>query len=147
LRELGRAPVARRHSARHNGKAETNRVGEVLKKGRLTMITALVLIALSGAPPSIEMKTICKDARVSALPEDAQVAYDSCVHDEQAALDKLKAGWTHYSASARSACTGEDSIAPSYVELWTCLEMQPGGSLSLKDGDAGAAPMAKPTKP
>ena len=111
------------------------------------MIAALMLLALSSAPPSIDMKTICKDAQVSALPEDAQVAYDSCVHDEQGALDKLKGRWSHYSRSVRSACLGDDSIAPSYVELWTCLEMQPGGSLSLAAGDADAAPMATPTKP
>ena len=81
------------------------------------MIAALMLIALAGAPPSIDMKTICKDARVSALPEDAhRSSGDSCVHDEQAALDKLKARWTQYSASARLACPGDDSIAPSYVE-------------------------------
>jgi hypothetical protein len=92
------------------------------------------------------MQTICRDARASALPEDAQVAYDSCVRDEQAARDKLNDRWTHYTASAHSACdggsTGNGMIAPSYVELWTCLEMQPGGSLSLQSGDRDAAPAA-----
>jgi len=111
------------------------------------MIAALMLIALSGAPPAIPMQAICKDARASALPEDAQVAYDSCVHDEQDALDKLKGRWVHYSASARFACLGDDSIAPSYVELWTCLEMQPGGSLSLQSGDRDAAPANEGWKP
>lgn len=113
------------------------------------MIAALMLIALSGAPPSIDMQAICKDAGTSGLPEDAKLAVDSCVHDEKDALDRLKGRWVHYSASARSACQGGDTLAPSYVELWTCLEMQPGGSLSLQSGasDAAAPDGWKPLAP
>jgi hypothetical protein len=105
------------------------------------MIAALVLIALAGAPPTVDAEKICKDAQASALPEDAKVAFDSCLRDEQAARDKLAGRWPHYSAVARSACLGDGGGVPaSYVELWTCLEMQPGGSLSLQNGDNEAAP-------
>lgn len=107
------------------------------------MIAALILVALAGAPPTVDMDTICKDAQVTALPEDAKVAFDSCVRDEKEARDKLNARWPQYSASVRSACIGPDVIAPSYVELWTCLEMQPGGSLGLSKGAAAGTP-AKP---
>jgi hypothetical protein len=108
------------------------------------MFAALVLIALSGVPPAVDMKIVCKDAQASALPEDAQVAYDSCVRDEQEARDKLGKRWTDYSASARSACLGDGGGVPaSYVEMWTCLEMQQGGSLSLDNGATGKTP-AKP---
>jgi len=116
-----------------------------------TMIAALVLIALSGAPPAVDAARVCKDAQAAALPEDAKVAFDSCVRDEQAAREKLAARWTHYSAVARSACLGDGGGVPaSNVELWTCLEMQPGGSLSLQSSDAPASspssapPHAKP---
>ena len=65
------------------------------------------------------------------------------MRDEQAARDKLTARWSHYSATARSACLGDGGgVAPSYVELWTCLEMQPGGSLSLQSGGDADAPAA-----
>jgi hypothetical protein len=105
------------------------------------MIAVLVLIALAGAPPTVDTARICKDAQASALPEDAKVAFDSCLRDEQAARDKLVGRWPHYSAVARSACLGDGGGVPaSYVELWTCLEMQPGGSLSLQSGDNEAAP-------
>src|ERR1019366_4664264 len=104
-----------------------------------TMITALMLIALAGAPPAVDAVTACRAAQASALPEDAKVAFDACVRDEQAAHDKLAARWPHYSASARSACVGDGGgVALSNVELWTCLEMQPGGSLSLQPGDSAA---------
>jgi hypothetical protein len=105
------------------------------------MILALMLVALSGAPPAVDAAKVCRDAQASALPEDAKVAFDSCVRDEQAARDKLVGRWSHYSAVARSACLGDGGgVGLSNVELWTCLEMQPGGSLSLQSGDNAAVP-------
>jgi hypothetical protein len=105
------------------------------------MIAVLVLIALAGAPPAVDAAKVCRDAQASALPEDAQVAFDSCVRDEQAAREKLAGRWSHYSATARSACLGDGGgVALSNVELWTCLEMQPGGSLSLQSGDRDVTP-------
>jgi hypothetical protein len=106
------------------------------------MITALMLIALSGAPPAVDATKVCRNAQASALHEDAQVALDGCVRDEQTTHDKLTARWPHYSAAARSACLGDGDggVATSNVELWTCLEMQPGGSLSLQPGDNAAVP-------
>jgi hypothetical protein len=108
------------------------------------MITALILIALSGAPPTVDAAKVCRNAQAAALQEDAQVALDGCVRDEQAAHDKLAARWPHYSAAARSACLGDGDggVALSNVELLTCLEMQPGGSLSLQPGDNAAVPAA-----
>ena len=107
------------------------------------MILALMLIALSGAPPTVDAAKICRSAQISAQPADAQVAFDSCVRDEQATRDKLKARWPHYSAAARSACVGDGGgVGVSNVELWTCLEMQPGGSLSLQSGGDADPPAA-----
>jgi len=105
------------------------------------MIAAVVLIALAGAPPPIDAARVCKDAQASALPEDMKVAFESCVRDETAARDKLNDRWRHYSAAARAACVGPGGgVATSNVELWTCLEMQPGGSLSLQSSDNDAVP-------
>jgi hypothetical protein len=112
------------------------------------MFAVLMLIALSGAPPTVDATKICRDAQASALQEDAKVAFDSCVRDEQATRQKLTERWSHYSAAARAACVGDGGgVGLSNVELWTCLEMQPGGSLSLQSSDAeapGAAPSRLP---
>jgi len=102
------------------------------------MIATLALVALSAALPTVEPATICKSAQVSVSQADAKAAFDGCLRDEQKARDKIKAGWAHYSAAARSACREDNSGVPtSYVELWTCLEMQPGGSLSLNAASSG----------
>jgi len=112
------------------------------------MIAVLVLIALSGAPPAVDAARVCKDAQSAALPEDTKVAFDSCVRDEQATREKLVARWPHYSAVARSACVGDGGgVGLSNVELWTCLEMQPGGSLSLQSSDNPADSGLSPAPP
>ena len=104
------------------------------------MIAVLALIALSGAPPAIDTAAVCRNAQAAAMSDDRQAAYDSCVRDEQDARDKLKNRWAHYTAAARGTCIADGGVAQSYVELWTCLEMQPGGSLSLQSGDREAIP-------
>lgn len=96
------------------------------------MIAVLTLIALSSAPPANEPAVICKDVWTAALPEDRKAAYDGCVREERDARNKLNAKWAHYSTAARAACVGDSGVvAQSYVELWTCLEMESGGRLGL----------------
>ena len=111
------------------------------------MITALILIALSGAPPTVDAAKVCRNAQAAALQEDAQVALDGCVRDEQAAHDKLAARWPHYSAAARSACLGDGDggVALSNVEIWTCLEMQPGDNAAVPA--ASLSPLPPHAKP
>ena len=101
------------------------------------MSAVFLLIALASAVPSVDIQTTCRSARDAALPEDRAGAYDSCVRDEQAARDQLKTKWTQYSATAHAACSETGGFSFSYVELRTCLEMQPGGSLSMQNS-AGA---------
>ena len=110
------------------------------------MNAIVLLISLAGAPPAVDLAGICGSAEMAALPEDRAAAYQGCVRDEQSALDQLRAKWTHFSAAAQDACVASGGIPMSYVELLTCLEMQPGGSLSLQGGGAASAPLGRPPK-
>ncbi|MGD0641939.1 MAG: hypothetical protein ABSC22_14425 [Roseiarcus sp.] len=97
------------------------------------MTAIILLIALAGAPPAIDLASICRSAQAAALPEDKAAAYDS------------------YSPAAQAACAGSGGVTLSYVELLTCLEMQPGGSLSLQyngaaSSGAGVAPLERSPK-
>ncbi len=107
------------------------------------MSPVIVLIALASSLPSIDIESTCKSARTAALPEDQSAAYDSCMHDEKDAMEKLRSNWTKYSADAHAACNETGGFSLSYVELLTCLEMQPGGSLSIQP----SAPAAKGKSP
>jgi len=95
------------------------------------MSAIFLLIALASSAPAINIDATCQAARDAALPEDRAGAYQSCVRDEQSARDQIQSKWTKYSASAHAACAETGGFSLSYVELMTCLEMQPGGSLSI----------------
>lgn len=111
------------------------------------MTPLILLVALAGGVPSFDIESVCREARNAALPEDQPAAYDSCMRDERDSHDKLQRAWPKYSAEARSSCSEDGGFSLSYVELWTCLEMQPGGSLSVEPTNAAAKPAAKPANP
>ena len=80
-------------------------------------------------------------AQSAALPESKAAAYQACVHDERAAYDELRKKWPRYSAKSRVTCAEPGGgAAISYVELQTCLDMQPGGSLTVPGPAPGGAP-------
>jgi hypothetical protein len=91
------------------------------------MSQLLLAMAMAAAIPTTDPGVICQPARSAALPEDKAGAYESCIRDEQAARDRLRQKWAHFSAEARNVCAQPSGVAQSYVELLTCLEMQSGG--------------------
>ena len=109
-------------------------------------------------PPHVDAAKVCRNAQAAALAEDARGRLETvaCATSRRRTTN-WTARWSHYSAAARSACLGDGDggVALSNVELLTCLEMQPGGSLSLQRGDNAAVPAsglsplpphAKPTR-
>ncbi|MGD0562733.1 MAG: hypothetical protein ABSA66_06535 [Roseiarcus sp.] len=96
------------------------------------MTTMVFLLAFAGSLPTVDMQSICRSARSAALPEDQPTAYAGCLREEQDARDQLRRNWTKYSPDAHEACAEDPAFSFSYVELLTCLEMQPGGSLSIQ---------------
>ena len=99
------------------------------------------VLALADSLPTASIEGICRDAQSAALPESKAAAYQACVGDERAAYDKLRQKWARYSAKARVTCAEPgDGAQISYVELQTCLDMQPGGSLTIPGPAPGDAP-------
>jgi len=90
----------------------------------------LLVAALATSLPTVDIHGICRSAQAAALPEDRSRAFDSCVNEEQAALNQLKQNWTRYSRVAHENCAEFGGMSLSYVELLTCLQMQSGGDLS-----------------
>lgn len=82
--------------------------------------------------PKANVESICWDAGSEAVPEMRSSSYEACVRDERSAFEQLRQGWAHYPADARLTCMEPGDVVPlSYVELQTCLEMQPGGKLAV----------------
>lgn len=87
------------------------------------------LTPISDAVPKLNVEATCRasveadKAMGLALPQ----SYDKCMSDENSAREQLGPIWTSYSATARSQCEGEATIAEaSYVDLLTCLQMSNG---------------------
>lgn len=99
------------------------------------MTTVIFLLAFAASLPTVDIENICRSARSAALPEDQPTAYAGCLREEQDARDQLRRNWAKYSPEAHEACNEDRALLFSYVELLTCLEMQPGGSLSMEGAE------------
>ena len=121
----------------------------MLSKTTLAIVVALTVLphstfALTTSLPKANIERACRDAQQAALPESRSSAYKACIRDEHTAFEQLRQRWANYSAEARATCGGLGSeVSPSYVEMQTCLEMQPGGSFSMTPsrGRGGGRPL------
>jgi hypothetical protein len=93
------------------------------------MAPVFILVALAASLPTTSLESVCEGAKVGSLPEDQASAFQVCVQDEKAARDELQKKWGHFSVSMRETCAEPAGVMFSYVELLTCLEMQPGSDL------------------
>jgi hypothetical protein len=137
----------------------------MLNTTKLAFVGALAIFAhaafAAGDPraaplPKTNIESACRDARSAAPPEQRSASYQSCVRDERLAFEQLRQSWAKVPAAAREICAEPgDGVPFSYVELQTCLEMQPGGSLTVEghapDGldsvDIGGGLAAPPSQP
>lgn len=91
------------------------------------MAPFLILIALSGSAPTVDLESICRSATANALPEEKARAHDNCVSEEKAAREQVQKKWPTASPEGRADCSPMKGIPTSYVAMLTCLDMQPGG--------------------
>jgi hypothetical protein len=99
------------------------------------MMTIILLLALASSPPTVDIHSVCRDAQWTASPEDPSTVYASCLRDEQDAMEQLRKNWASYSSDALEACAEDNASSFSYVEMLTCMELQPGGSLTAGMGE------------
>jgi hypothetical protein len=98
----------------------------------IAMAPLLLSGALASSMPTLDVRSLCRDVRSLALPEDQGLAYESCLQDEQTAREQLQQRWTQFTADARDSC-GEvsEGMRASYVEMLTCLEMETESDLGV----------------
>ena len=105
----------------------------MLSKINLACVGALTLLphlafAADATLPTANVESMCLAEQSAATPDSKASDFQSCVNDERKALNELRRKWASYPTKARATCAVPDGISTSYVELQTCLEMQPGGS-------------------
>jgi hypothetical protein len=114
----------------------------MLSKINLACVGALTLLphlafAAGATLPTANVESMCQAEQSAAPPGSKASDFQSCVNDERKALNELRQKWARYPTKARATCAAVNGISISYVELQTCLEMQPGGSFD--DTNAGAS--------
>ena len=92
------------------------------------MTPLIFLIALAASMPATNIDNACQGATIGV--SDPKVAIHTCVRDETVARDELKQKWGSFSATAKNDCAEPKGVSFSYVELLTCLEMQPGSDFA-----------------
>jgi hypothetical protein len=88
----------------------------------LAVSTSLV-ISVAGGVPKLDMGPTCRSPARLELGGTADVK--TCLQSEQRARDLLVKEWASFPASDQRECTElvTKGGPPSYVELYTCLEM------------------------
>jgi hypothetical protein len=87
------------------------------------VLLAAAHLAQPAAMPQLNVEPSCRAATNLHLANNQSFA--SCMRDEAEAKDQVAKSWTSYPAAARARCSAETMIGgdPSYVELYTCLDM------------------------
>ena len=92
--------------------------------------SAMPSLAKAGpAMPQFDVGRTCHET--SDLDPADPGEFKVCMDDEAGEKKQLASKWTSYPASARSRCSEETTIggvAPSYVELSTCLDLDQNAS-------------------
>jgi hypothetical protein len=99
--------------------------------------------AKDGSPPSFDIQKTCRAAEraISDIYGSVPVtAFDSCMSAEKGARDQLVKEWATFSQADVELCMRPREFQPSYVEWFTCAEMQRDVRKIRKEQPASAPP-------
>jgi hypothetical protein len=103
--------------------------------------------ALYDHVPTFDVKGSCKAAEIYDVMEDRDKTFQGCLQDENRAKALLNKNWSQYKVKDRQDCVAPGEIvAPSYVEILTCLEMSDatGAALSKDVNQPTGTPDTQP---
>ena len=107
------------------------------------MTPLLVMTALAGSPPTMDLPTICRSEQSGVAPDRQGRVFQDCLHDEQAARDELTQKWRQYPAAMRTTCAELGQLVVSYVEVLVCIEIKnsaAGSSVKAPAPEEGPPP-------
>ena len=94
------------------------------------VLASQLIVTVADDVPNFNIERGCKANSAAAFDPNAglNAPIKRCADDEQKAKDQLQPLWSQFAPSDKKMCMGlttdDASIAPSYVELLTCLQSQ-----------------------
>ena len=90
----------------------------------LPLIFAASHLVLTADVPRLNVEPSCRAAADSKVFQDNRTT-DACLRDERRARADLEKVWNTYAAADQARCLrlSNKGGAPSYVELFTCLQV------------------------
>jgi hypothetical protein len=83
------------------------------------LLASQLVVTVANRPPVFDIEPTCR-----ATMGDGLETLQGCESDERDAGQQLAKQWSQFSDSERAMCTDlTNSFDPSYVELFSCLDM------------------------
>jgi hypothetical protein len=85
-----------------------------------------ILMVAANGPPTVDIRATCRTSinSVISLGGTYSETLDSCLQQQNAALDQIKKNWATYPAQSKEHCIQPSGYMPSYIEWLTCFEME-----------------------
>ena len=96
-------------------------------KAVMLIVPAILSLAASERFPEYNIEATCQ-LSTSALDGTGE-KMSGCVRDERRAREQIAPIWSAMKAGTRRVCAGDETSAPSYVELLTCVQMSEDAAL------------------
>jgi len=108
-----------------------------------------ILMVASNGPPTVDIRATCQisvNAVLTTFGRTFTETLDSCVQQQNAALEQIKKNWATYPADAKAHCIQTGVYLPSYIEWLTCFEMEVDVKKFRKEDAAAAQARATPPR-
>lgn len=89
----------------------------------MIILSSQLVVAVADKVPKFDIARNCKLDVAATAGLTVDQSLKDCLRDEQKARQQLAGQWSKFPAASRASCVGGEDIAPSYVSLLTCLQM------------------------
>jgi hypothetical protein len=89
----------------------------------MIVISSHLVVAVADTVPNFDIGRNCKLDVTATAGLSVGQPLKNCIRDEQRARRQLASQWSKFPAASRASCVADEDIAPSYVSLLTCLQI------------------------
>jgi hypothetical protein len=89
----------------------------------MIIVSSQLVVAVADTVPKFDIARNCKLDVAATTGLSVGQPSKNCIRDEQRARQQLASQWSKFPAANRTSCIADEDVAPSYVSLLTCLQM------------------------